>query len=375
MRFIIIVISIFIASICFAQNGLVENKGGLQIEHSLSLGQLSTSERLSYTPSSNGTFIFDSDVNLVYVYYQSNWYPLSVAPSESLSFSDGDVAMIGVAGQSNAEGVATNPDDAEVFTSSNIFVMQAGARVWTPYTNSNNNVYRTFASDKPNPLNALAKGWQDRINAGENLPDLYILNVSRGGQAFSFHEANCRWNPFAWKQNKIGTWNDPVSGVVDLDVSLFKLFRDALMAGVEELQSDGKRVIYMGTIWAHWNQDNVTISAANQYLANLSLLRSMIDSALGIEDSNFFYFFPTSNGNIGKPIIISAFENYQATYKNVFQIRLSDAPNYTGVAPDYGVFISDNIHINLPTYTFLSSDILTKMLDGGFIGKVAGNQN
>lgn len=264
-----------------------------------------------------------------------------------------DVALIVVFGQSNSEG--TNGTAPAALP--NVFNMRTGQPWgWYPYNATNTNLYRVNGSNFYNQLNSVGQEWQDRINNGEALPDLYIINVAMSAQGFGEDSNNSRLNPFSINSNG-GYWAAPVNGVTNTNASMFETLRLALREGIDILQGQGKRVLHFGTVLNQWEADAQNVAAANDYYDNINQGRAMVNIELGIV-GDFFYWYPRSDAPqfTERATIRAAYSNLD-NLPNVKRVDPFNCPNSNAVAPNYGIFI-DGVHYNPTTYDCAAGFIL-----------------
>lgn len=279
-------------------------------------------------------------------------------------FLTGDKAMIIVAGQSNAAGSSSAGDSMVAFSCANVYVMGEATRSWQPFSMNDNNVHDNSFSNYPNPLLAVAREWQRRIDNGASLPDLYVLNVSDGARGFSLTTPTNQntWNPFRLKGDSTSLWDMPVVGVQNDNNSLFELLRDAIENGVEELQKDGARVVHVATIWNQYETDAQSSSAADDYQNNIRLLRNMIDQSLGVKDANFFYWYPRSVVFTQSAALRTVFDEFEKAESYVYRIDPFTAPTYVNTSPNFGVF-ADAQHYDSLTQEWGGQLVLKTVLD------------
>lgn len=259
-----------------------------------------------------------------------------------------DVAFVIVMGQSNAAG--TNGTAPVAADCPNVYVMGEGAYTWKGYDNVNNNIFGDLHANKSNPQTEIAREWQTRKNADPtNVPDLYIINVSRGGTGFDYSfSTNSQWDPFLRKNNAV-FYALPEEGTVLVASSLFYTAQKAIKEGLLQFAKQGKRAFHVGTVWSQWENDALTQTAADRHPANLLITRKMVDDALGIKDADFYTWRPLSLGNTYAATIAqhqTQFDKFVLDNNNTFMVDARDFANYTGVGNTMGVFTSDFVHYN-----------------------------
>ena len=263
-----------------------------------------------------------------------------------------DVAFCIVMGQSNAAGVyGSSPSTASI---SNVYTMKSADYEFSSYVNNNNNVYKTQGSNNSNPLTEITREWQVRKNANPlTTPDLYIINISKGGTGFVIQAAqNSHWDPFTRRNNVTGYYNMPVVGTSNDSASLFYTAQKAIREALYQFAYNGQRAFHIGTVWNQWESDSSNQDAINSYAANLSLVRKMVDEELGIVDADFYPWMPVASYNnygLVQRQFQDIFNNFAANENNVNIINGEEMAHYTSVSPLHGLFASDNIHYNSTT--------------------------
>jgi len=278
-------------------------------------------------------------------------------------FRPGDVALAIGAGQSNMAGVA----GAGPASAPNVKVMKAGTRVFSTYSQSDNAVYQTTRATDVSPMVEMARVWQARIDASEALPDLYYVNVSRGGSGFDPTSNLNTWNPdlpldstSAIKMPEEGVFNDDTR-------SQFYLLEECIIAAVKEILSLGKRPVFLGTIWSQWEQDSTNSTSATSHMSYMRRLRKMIDEAVGVQDAPFHFLYPRSPAGsyaTNRPIVQAGFDNFLQSEKNVYKIDVIEDPNWDGLLTgNMGVFNGDTIHYTQSNFNWQATKFLEVAMD------------
>ena len=292
----------------------------------------------------------------------------TISTSRGVTAAPNEVAFAIVMGQSNAAGTAgTSPATGDIDC---VYTMTAGDYEWSAYVNNNSNIYHANGSVRSNPLTELAREWQARRNADATVPDLYIINCSYSGTGFDWSaNAASQWDPFRRKNNAI-FYELPVVGVTNTTKSLFWTANKAIKEGLMQFAKAGLKAYHIGTVWNQWENDGVTTGAINRYPANLQMIRKMVDAELGLVDADFYAWRP-NNQRASLPTMQSHFDNFAANNNNAFLINVQDMPMYTGTAPTFGIFESDNIH-----YTAAAQVLGAKqVLDNGWFSTDAGGKS
>ncbi|MEJ7139331.1 FG-GAP repeat domain-containing protein [Amphibiibacter pelophylacis] len=205
-----------------------------------------------------------------------------------------DAAVLILLGQSNAEGVKTSLSAAEVAARSNLanvhglsraanLKVNAQSVTWSPYSVKDSNLGNNSSGGATvNVAGEFALRWQQAINDGQKLPDLYVVNISWSGQGFGPGTTGYdRWSPS----------RNPA------DVqSLYPLARRTLALAASNLLRQDKRVRVIGLHWNQWEAENVAgwmNSAADVQDAFAAELNG-IASALGDADFPIYLYRPRS---------------------------------------------------------------------------------
>ena len=286
--------------------------------------------------------------------------------------SSNDVAFCIVMGQSNAAG--TNGSSPSTASISNVYTMTAGNYNFSSYVNNNSNVFKSAGSGNSNPLTEITREWQVRKDANPlTTPDLYIINIAKGGTGFAWDiNNNSNWDPFRRKNNAV-FYDMPVAGTVTDNASLFYTAQKAIREALSQFAKEGKRAFHIGTVWNQWENDVGSTGAVDRYPANLTLIRKMVDEELGIQDADFYPWRPIANFNsyaTHGAQMKRTFDNFAANQNNVYLINTETFSNYTGVSPNFGVFLGDNLHYSTATQAFAAKFVLD---NGYFAVDGAGN--
>lgn len=203
--------------------------------------------------------------------------------------------------------------------------------------------------------NYFAKMWQDAIDSGKDLPDLYIIQISVGGQGIAEFEmteytpiANM-WYPLRKPVLKPGRGNE-------CDISLYPLAVEILSLSVMNLMMAGKKPQIIGLHFNQYETECITGSnALNHAEENYENLFWGFFTALGSDKTGknvpLRLYRPLTEA-IGKvPIpkdrtdrINEIFEGFTKKYSNCKIIDLRETALWTDEAPRHGIFRFDGIH-------------------------------
>lgn len=171
-----------------------------------------------------------------------------------------EVPVLIVLGQSNAMGVDRMTNAADIQKCSTLTAVRgldvarnrvagAAAATWGPFSCSEMNLGSSEVSGVHNVANHMALRWQRAIDAGAPLPDLHIIQVSRGSQGFLATDApDDRWR-------------------IDRDPSnvesLHPLALNTISNALRQLQVEGKVPRIVGMHWNQWEQESLKSSATS----------------------------------------------------------------------------------------------------------------
>ena len=164
-----------------------------------------------------------------------------------------NVAVLFISGQSNAHGhgQVMKESDHIVEPMRNVFSLDRNPNqsfditevVWSGYTGVGKNLGET-QDNTYSFAHVFAKLWQNAIDQGESLPDLYIVQISIGGQGI----VHGMWNP---DKEKIMV---PGDGSV-VDISLFPWALQVNRLVMSNLKKSGKNPFVIGWHWIGSEQD------------------------------------------------------------------------------------------------------------------------
>ncbi|MEJ7139329.1 FG-GAP repeat domain-containing protein [Amphibiibacter pelophylacis] len=274
-----------------------------------------------------------------------------------------DAAVLIVLGQSNAEGWTTSLSPSEIAARSNLanvhglprganLKVNAQSITWAPYSVSDSNLGDNYNGGASIHLaGEFAQRWQQAINNGQKLPDLYVVHIAWGGQGFG---------PGTGTDNR---WS-PSRNPADVQ-SLYPLARRTLALAAQNLIGQGKRVRVIGLHWNQWETDNQAgwmnsaADAQNGFAAQLN----GIASALGEADFPIYLYRPRSTiysrrfygGNLTKFNYIAQGLTQLASSGGKFRLLdAADAVSATGArlfnpsgaatGERYGIFQDDTVH-------------------------------
>ncbi|OTA17396.1 hypothetical protein Xvie_01248 [Xenorhabdus vietnamensis] len=288
------------------------------------------------------------------------------------SWESNNAPLFIVLGQSNSYGHGTllPPDERitqgldNVFTLSlpEVYSINFTTINWTGLTSFGNaNIGAPVGlargnQDHPyNIANRFAKFWQDHIDQGNtlNLPDLYVILMGYGGQGMYLNNPpDNRWAPE----------RDPK----DVE-SLYPRAIRTLRMTVESLRKMGKNPRILAVHWNQWEAEIESLAAAKASEMNFTRIITGISDAIGSRQIPWRLYYPLSVAfdPLNTSYVDEAIQDVIAAapqYRSLIDARSS--PNYTGIASEYGVFLSDEMHYNGNTQTWFAQQEWELILSG-----------
>ncbi|MDX8000274.1 hypothetical protein FE394_13980 [Xenorhabdus sp. Reich] len=206
-----------------------------------------------------------------------------------------------------------------------------------------------------NSANRFAKFWQDHINQGNtlNLPNLYVILMGYGGQGMYLNNPpDNRWAPERDHR--------------DVE-SLYPRAIRTLRMAVEALRKIGKTPRILAVHWNQWEAETESLAAAKASEMNFTHIINGISDAIGSRNIPWRLYYPLSVAfdPINTSYVNEAINDVIAAdpkYRTLIDAR--NSPNYTGIASDYGVFLSDEIHYDGHTQTWFAQQEWELILSG-----------
>jgi len=289
------------------------------------------------------------------------------------AYAENDVAVLFCMGQSNASGVnGTTPVGL-----SNVYCMSADTREWVPWNNDFN--VAAASTGKSTPGCEFAQLWQNQIDAGADLPDLYVLHCAVSGQGISTFvgaAASNRWNPVPPYYSSTGTgpstntWKVPGDGPL-AGQSLYLISLEAVQAGITDLLDAGLNPRLLGMVWAQGERDCATEESADEYERLFTLV---YQGLAGVTDTAGLPLFP-----IDLRIPNTTTYPFQAQIRDTFEKRVQDdrwsleidpenSALWDATAPNRGVYGSDGLHYNLAYLQEVAQTVYDQTIGQGFLG-------
>lgn len=276
-----------------------------------------------------------------------------------MEFAKNVAPILVVLGQSNAHAHNTHLPESEIIHTplKNVYGLSREYNqayglsdvTWSGFTTNGMNLGET-QDDTCCLANYFAAMWQNAIDSGRKLPDLYVIQISIGAQGVAQYEAHS-WNMWyalrdpVMKPGKLG----------ECDISLYPLATEILSLACMNLIAAGKRPQVIGL---HWNQyetechtGSKALNDAEENYKNLfwGLFTALGSNAVGTGIPFYLYRPLTENY---EPSRISRmndiFEKFKESLADCRIIDLRETELYTDTPKTHGIFQEDGIHY-LPT--------------------------
>lgn len=282
------------------------------------------------------------------------------------------VAVFMLFGQSNAVGHASpmSPCDVIQYPLKNVFGLHRDQNqtfdneklVFSGYTSHGMNLAET-QDNTYSIANCLAKRWQDAIDSGKKLPDLYIVHIAIGSQGvFGM------WSPDRKKVIKPG-----ILGACN--VSMYPLAIHVITLMHKYFKENSLTPQYFGIHWRGGEQeirremDELTQRLKADYLRIFGGIRAALgeDAPIVIHRFPFASFMDKndpSGGFMEKMNYVNAL--FDELAKELPEVSIFDSRNYPlydPTAADYGMLRADLIHYRGEANDWVASCILSDYIE------------
>ncbi len=260
-----------------------------------------------------------------------------------------------VLGQSNAHAHATHLPENEIIREPmrNVFGLSREYNQafglsdvkWTGFTTGGMNLGE-IQDDTCCLANYFATMWQNAIDNGAELPDLYVIQISIGAQGIAQFEFR-GWNMwYAMREPIIKPGK-----LWECDISLYPLTTEILSLATMNLIAAGKRPQVIGLHWNQWETEALSGSRAlNEAKANYENLFWGLFTALGSDQSGknipLYLYRPLSEDYEPSRLerINDIFEGFTKKYADCRIIDLRETPLYNDTPRTHGIFQKDGLH-------------------------------
>ena len=272
-----------------------------------------------------------------------------------MTFHDNDAPLLIVLGQSNAYGHNTHlPQESQILAPlKNVHSLSRAENqffsldhvTWSGYTSFGMNLGMMGNQDHTCCISTcFARQWQDRIDAGEALPDLYIVTIAKGAQGVNEYDVSCGEKINMW-------WPDrpPVLKHISdciLDLSLYPFTMEILPLVKKSLEAMGKHPVILGVHWNQWESEVCTgMQAVKDFPFQFDRIRTGIQQALQ-QDYPLFLYQPLSEIYESRAALeeMSRTLEHLAAEPGVTMLDLRNSSLWDPEAKDHGIFQADCVH-------------------------------
>lgn len=282
-----------------------------------------------------------------------------------------DAPLLVVMGQSNAHGHGTKlPQEEQITTPlSGVFGLARTENqaygltdvTWSGFCTGGMNLGET--QDHTYCLaESFARKWQAAQDSGEELPPLYVVQISIGAQGIARVEKNgCNmWYPEREKCMRIGS----LEGV---DISLYPLATEILSLTVKNLLSAGKQPRVIGV---HWNQWETEVDTGGDSIrdaeSNYRRFFEGFREAMGM-DFPLWLYYPRSlvyQNPEGLAFMQELFTRFAKADERIRMMDPGQAPFFDASRPDQGIFMEDLVHYLPRTHRWFAEEQF-RCMEGG----------
>ncbi|MFM0063967.1 hypothetical protein [Paraburkholderia aspalathi] len=255
---------------------------------------------------------------------------------------------------------------------------------WSDSTSSDMNL--GYYGGSGNAANFAAYAWQSAINAGEPLPDLYIIHIGWGSQGVDVADdafSGC----CGWTVHGVNLWQPLLDASKTPTYALAPFARRMMYLGLKQILATGKKPRILGLEWNQWEAEAAPLNSAG----NATTIRRA--------PQNYAYLFSSFFAAVGStfPVLIvkplsTAYDNVTnavapynpaalASMQKVFGgfvdanprifsfADASQSPDWNGQPPGFGIFQGGtlgggdgSVHYNLDTQKWFGEQALASCL-------------
>ena len=279
-----------------------------------------------------------------------------------------DAAVFVILGQSNAVGhkLPMTEEDKIANPLKNVFGLHRRENqsydlkelTWSGYTSAGMNLAEE-QDDTYSVPNCLARMWQDAVDAGEDLPDLYIVQIAIGAQGVT--------GPYMWNPNHEKVLVPGKLGTVHIALCPFTNHILSLLP--DSFRKMGKTYEVMGI---HWRGGENDMGADEERRASMKGIYEQLFGgfchALGervpiilhrlVCMQRGFYLNPESMSLQGMVFINHLFEELCRENDNFSIFSVFGAPFHQSGLLDQGIFKPDFVHFTEELNRWVAAEIL-----------------
>ena len=299
---------------------------------------------------------------------------------KNVEWSANDAPIFIVMGQSNSYGHGTSLSTNERITTpfTNVFSLNRNTVykvnveisdiIWEGLTTLNQHNIATNTGDNTvSAAKEFGRLWQNHISAGNTfqLPNLYVIEAGWGAQGMNLGSGNDRWSP------------DRDSTSVE---SLYWRITKTVRCAIQKLKSEGKNPRIIGVHWNQWETEAWSGGGVGSDLFarnNFERIIQGFNDSLGCNAPwSLFYPHSLSYGaytegekplNVRKSVLNTVASD--VVYRKIIDPQLS--PFWTSVSPNFGIFVTDNVHYSENVQKWFAQIEFESVINGNR-GVVAG---
>ncbi|MFM0288205.1 hypothetical protein [Paraburkholderia megapolitana] len=255
---------------------------------------------------------------------------------------------------------------------------------WTDSTSSDMNL--GYYGGSGNAANFAAYAWQSAINAGEPLPDLYIIHIGWGSQGVDVADdafSGC----CDWTVHGVNLWQPMLDATKTPTWALAPFARRMMYLGLKQILATGKKPRVLGLEWNQWEAEAAPLNSAGNA------------TTIGRAPQNYAHLFSSFFASVGSafPVMIvkplsTAYDNVTngvapynpaalASMQKVFGgfvdadarvfsfVDASQSPDWNGQGPGFGIFQGGSlgggdgsVHYNLDTQKWFGEQAIAACL-------------
>jgi hypothetical protein len=256
---------------------------------------------------------------------------------------------------------------------------------WSDSTSSDMNL--GYYGGGGNAANFAAHAWQTAINAGEPLPDLYIIHIGWGSQGVDVADdaySGC----CGWTMHGVNLWQPMLDATKTPTYALAPFARRMMYLGLKQILASGKKPRILGLEWNQWEAEAALLNTAG----NVTTIRrapqnyaALFSSFFGAIGSKFPVMivkplsaaYDNAAANAIAPYDPAALEDMQKVFEGFIAadpstfsfIDASASPDWNGQPASFGIFWGGSlgggdgsVHYNLDTQKWFGEQALVQCL-------------
>jgi hypothetical protein len=257
---------------------------------------------------------------------------------------------------------------------------------WSDSTSSDMNL--GFYGGSGNAADFAAYAWQTAINAGQHLPDLYIIHIAWPEQGVDVKD-DADSGSESWTTHGNNLWQPMLNATKTPTYALAPFARRMMYLGLKQLLATGKKPRILGLQWNQWEAEADWLNS----VGNVTTIRRAPLNYAALFSSFFGTIGSTFPVMIAKPLSIfddgrstayaiapydtaahvsmqKVFQNFIAADRSIFSfVDASTSPDWNGILPAFGVFSGGSLgggdfveYYNLDTQKWFGDQALAPCL-------------